>query len=684
MTPFFPRARSGLAPKYGNRMKKILLPLLCALCLVVPLPQASGEEPTFTLMVYLCGTDLETDGNSGSLDLFEMISANLSPNGPINVIIETGGTMAWGVEAIDPDRNERWIVQEGKLENLSSGKRQDMGDSSTLRRFITYSVNNYPADRYGLILWDHGKGSTFGVCFDEYTDNSLTTGEIHDALSGASDSLAGLNLAFIAFDACLMANYELANYVKDFADYMIASEELTPADGFDYQAILKGLKENPAMSTEDLCELIVDSFIRTNLRIFPDDYITISALSLRHMDALTAEMEKISAGLCSALDYGDLRTISRHRLNMRSFGDYDMTDDSSDLVDLRYFMETLGGVTGQDLTAFRKAFDDVVLFNRYTEKNLDNINGIAILAPNRTRETFNRYIRDYDPLGRYPQYTEFITGYTQLLNGGNYVFSSGTPVHATQSDLYAPPWQSQAADDAITGSSSFPSTAQQTDAQKPDGQDEGFDETDDIQSYYLELSDADMENLAYVEGNLMINISDEAAMRFIDLGSLRNAEIDWENNRIYSAFDGKWPTLEGQLIYMTDMTVTENSRRSFIDITINGKPAYLLVVFDADRPEGEIIGYSWGYDEHGMPQRGVETLAPGDVIIPTLYLFCFEDDGTEGQSISFEGDPIEYSGESLTFAYEDLSGEDTDFVYCFCLNDIYGDYQYSDFVSFTI
>jgi hypothetical protein len=253
----------------------------------------------------------------------------------------------------------------------------------------------------------------------------------------------------------------------------------------------------------------------------------------------------------------------------------------------------------------------------------------------------------------YPYYTDFITGYTQMLKGGDYVFTA-----------------TATAPQQINGSEEA--------ALVPEGYD-----NENIYAYSLTLSKEDMENLSYVEGNLMMDVSEGDDEAYIDLGYLQNAEVDWENGVVYSMFDGSWPMLEGQLVCMTDQIITEKTRRSIIDVTVNGEECYLLVIFDEKRPNGEVVGYTEGYNENGLPVRGYEKLKAGDVIVPLYQLITWDEEDNE-QSETFEGDPITVTDQPLQFGYEDLNGSDSSYVYAFCLNDIFGDYEFSDFISFDM
>ena len=51
------------------------------------------DPAAWTVMIYLCGTDLETDGGMATINL-KMI-ANTVPNEKVNVLIQTGGTQSW-------------------------------------------------------------------------------------------------------------------------------------------------------------------------------------------------------------------------------------------------------------------------------------------------------------------------------------------------------------------------------------------------------------------------------------------------------------------------------------------------------------------------------------------------------------------------------------------------------------
>ncbi|MBQ1490818.1 MAG: hypothetical protein IIZ39_02560 [Blautia sp.] len=120
-----------------------------------------GGKDTVTLMVYLCGTDLESRSGMATSDLSEMTKAKLSNK--VNLIVYTGGCTRWQNRVVSSSVNQIYQIRDGGL----SCVRQDAGkgamtDPATLTDFITWTAKNYPADRYGLIFWDHGGGSLTG------------------------------------------------------------------------------------------------------------------------------------------------------------------------------------------------------------------------------------------------------------------------------------------------------------------------------------------------------------------------------------------------------------------------------------------------------------------------------------------------------------------------------------------
>lgn len=646
--------------------------LVCAITIVcvifIQTPVSRAEQDEWTIMIYLCGSDLESKSASASSDILEMLSAGIDAGSGVNVIVETGGTSEWWIEGIDPTLNQRWLLDGDVLRFLEERPSCDMGAADTLYQFIDFAMRDYPAKHYGLVLWDHGSGATGGICYDEGTGNALHMSDVHTALAQAETEHKYGKLDFVGFDACLMAGLETAQYLADYADYMLASEELEPGSGWDYAGWLSALSSSPTLAAPELLVRAVDTFVETSLEIDADDLVTLSILDLSKLPRLNQELDNIGDKLEDVLENGDFQHISRKRQSMRAFGEY--YGQSSDMVDLGHFAQTYAELVGADTMPLQNALDEVVVYSRHSD-NMENISGLSILLPFDTCESAEEYLSGYDLLSVVPSYSRFLLNWTELLTGGDYVFEPGmTPVQVDSEGLGAMGFLTDFLN-AFYHSEEQPS----------------FDEVlalqDGLLGYSVALSEEDLSYLSHVEGNLMIDLSDEDGEYYVDLGYLRDVSIDWDTGMVYSLLDGTWPVLEKQVVYMIDQVVTASTRRSLIDVTVNGEEVYLLVVFDEERPSGEVVGYSEGYNEQGLPVRGHKKLVAGDVIVP-MYDLLYWDAAEEMQTERFAGDPITYAGDSLSFGYQDITDSVTAYVYAFCFNDVFGGYSFSDFVELIL
>ena len=155
---------------------------------------------SWTIMLYFCGSDLESGGGSASSNLEEALSARFGPD--VNVTILTGGASSWKMDGIDADSLGCCHIEDGRLVLDEQKEAASMGEPGTLSDFISWSAETYPAEKYGLIMWDHGGGSLAGLCWDEnFGDDNLTLTEYAQGLQDG-----GVSFEMIGMDACLMAS----------------------------------------------------------------------------------------------------------------------------------------------------------------------------------------------------------------------------------------------------------------------------------------------------------------------------------------------------------------------------------------------------------------------------------------------------------------------------------------------
>ncbi len=231
----------------------------------------------WTVLVYLCGSDLESNHGFASLDLEEIQMckapvafadalnaaegvAEKQPRNDVNLLIETGGSRQWHTEALDfsiaSDSLQRWRYDYvGRSFSLEATlPLQNMAEPDTLADFIRWGVKTCPAKKYALVLWDHGGGAKTGLFIDElYDGDTMYINEIGDALRDI-----GVHFEAVLFDACMMANLETAYQIRESANWMIASEEVVPGEGTDIKGWLQELLNNPGMDGRELGRCVCD------------------------------------------------------------------------------------------------------------------------------------------------------------------------------------------------------------------------------------------------------------------------------------------------------------------------------------------------------------------------------------------------------------------------------------------
>ena len=211
-----------------------------------------------TVLVYLNGSDLESEAGEASADIDEMLASGIGENA--NVVIQTLGTKKWQDHGIASDHTQRYIVDQGELKLVDDSLGQlDTTAPDTLADFISWGVQNYPADRYMLVMWDHGAGPVYGFGYDEFQseESALTLDEMRDALTAN----ANVHFDFIGMDCCIMSSLETYYVLAPFCDYAILSEDFEPGVGWSYKNWMATLESNPTVDTKELGTAIVDDMI---------------------------------------------------------------------------------------------------------------------------------------------------------------------------------------------------------------------------------------------------------------------------------------------------------------------------------------------------------------------------------------------------------------------------------------
>lgn len=400
--------------KNNNKLAKLFIILgsfCCCLSLIILFFNSSllfnNYSGKRTIMIYMIGSDLESKYYSASADIVEMVNSNADFEN-INLLIYTGGTKDWHYEGISSDENAIYKVTSDGLEKIKSYSRKDIGNASTLTEFIDYSYDNYKAEKYSLILWDHGGGPIYGYGYDEYnTTNSLTLLELKKALKNSQFG-ANNKLEFIGFDACLMATAEIAYVVSDYADYMIASQEVEPGDGWNY-AFLKNIKKSS--TTYDIGKDIVDSYFKYYNNKLSGKGISLSLIKLNKIDLLEQKLDLLFENIDKDLVI-NFSEISRSRSNSKTFGKVSAT--SYDLVDLYDLVDQLPEKYYEKVISLKSAIEDLVV---YQKTDLLDTNGISIYFPYDNKKQLEEIMYLYKYFDFAEEYTDFIDNFASELIG---------------------------------------------------------------------------------------------------------------------------------------------------------------------------------------------------------------------------------------------------------------------------
>lgn len=336
-----------------------------------------GKKDSWTLFVYMCGSDLETDGNCASTDIKEMISAGESDN--VNIVIQTGGSYKWNKPAIQSDRIGRYIIDNNELKLVESHPDASMGDYSTLKSFLKWGIKKYPAENMGIVFWNHGGGPVEGVCYNEkYDYDSLSLAEIEMALESTAKNMTD-KFQMIGFDACLMSSMEVANMLVPYADYMVASQQSEPCYGWEYKSVVNALVENPDIKGDAFGKAIVDGFINSvkNNDDGDDEYSTLSVIDLSKIDDVLVTFNDMAKNMDNiAVNNTILRQITDKAIESIEVGSGDF---DFGLVDLHDFMSRISSIVeGTDVV--KSAIDQAVVYEKHCKES-PNAHGINIYYP---------------------------------------------------------------------------------------------------------------------------------------------------------------------------------------------------------------------------------------------------------------------------------------------------------------
>ena len=348
----------------------------------------------YTILLYLCGSNLESDnastsqGGAATRDITEILSVSCPSN--VNFVIQTGGSTAWATKYnISATNIGRYHVNNKSLVQDDSLDQANMGDYETFRDFLDWGMVTYPAKKYGVIMWDHG-GAMQGVCQDDNFDgDTLLNSEVVEAVYDAR-LLAGVSekLEFIAYDVCLMAVQDVAEFNSYNFNYMIASQESENGTGYDYDAWLPTLYNNPAtVSTVTLLTKIADTFIKEN---GTNSDQTQAVYDLSKMPAYYAAFEALAAKLRTIITsasawstFADLvngcQKYGAYNYNGTNYYLFDVFDVGQFITKMKASSSPYRTTCSSELTTLTTTFTALVAYEKHGSGT--SANGLSMFCP---------------------------------------------------------------------------------------------------------------------------------------------------------------------------------------------------------------------------------------------------------------------------------------------------------------
>ncbi|MBI5706053.1 MAG: Ig-like domain-containing protein [Armatimonadetes bacterium] len=288
------------------------------------------------------------------------------------------------------DGTRRYLVRADNTSQIASeliqdmGTSVDMGQAQTLTDFIAWGKTYYPADRYCLVIWNHGNGWRRGiqepsraVSYDDETGNSIQIWQLAQALGNNTFDI-------VAWDASLMQMLEVAYEIQDKALYVVGGEESPPGEGYPYDLIFKKFRDQDTDTTRNLTKAFVDGMLA--VPGYASRKITQSVIDTSKLPALGTAVDALADELIA-----NVGTIGSAIVNVRtSAQSYSPTSNRvyRDLVHVCDLLISQVSVTSIQTAAgnVKTAINDALVWEGHNS-NSPNSHGVSIDFSSST--TFN-------------------------------------------------------------------------------------------------------------------------------------------------------------------------------------------------------------------------------------------------------------------------------------------------------
>lgn len=368
-----------MGPKAGNAL------VTATVVGIAPAEFTARATAFYTLLVYMAADNTLSWAGVDDIDEMEKVGSSDS----VQVVVQAEfSPSATRLEGCTPGcfnrpnyntfryRAERGAARRGPDGAVLDIGNRDMTQAAELADFVAWAKQNYPAQKYALVLWNHGGGYTGLIEDVTSAGNSLMS------LTALRDGLqrSATRFAMIDFDMCLMGAAETLVTVNGYADHVVFSEESEPGEGNPYDRTLAKLRANPGQAASALAVASVDDFV--------DSYasgrnaVTKSAVDMSRFDGFMGAWDALAVELRDNLaTHGT--ALSQVAEGTQSY-DMEQLRDLGDLL-VRLRAATSSAVLQQKIDAVRAQLTGgLITKNRFRsnrDANLDRSTGLHVLLP---------------------------------------------------------------------------------------------------------------------------------------------------------------------------------------------------------------------------------------------------------------------------------------------------------------
>ena len=396
-------------------MMSFVVFLLLIVAIIIPSGARRKNVSSRTVMIFMAGTNLESNSSLATSDLGSIVPQNIDLN-TTKVLLYTGGTKKWH-NFVSPNEDAIYELTREGFKKVKSLSKSNLGYDTALSTFLNYSYNNYKTDAYDLIFWDHGLGA-LGSISDENTDDFLDLTEMSVALKRSPFNEKN-KLETIVFRTCLNATLEVASTFAPYADYMIASEEVTIGkNGYSVLNFLNetGIDKGPIEYGESFIKAYqkqveeIDVFGRTDS--------TYAIIDLSKIKELNSMIDSFFSKIDVKTRYNEL---ARMRSTMHQYGVGSSNVQDYDTVDLYELIDNLKSYDQREANKIEKFLKEkVVIYNWSTNVHS---NGLAIYFPyNGSSYAKGLHLALYNKINVSDNYRKFVNKFNNGQTSTAYTF----------------------------------------------------------------------------------------------------------------------------------------------------------------------------------------------------------------------------------------------------------------------